>query len=130
MPIENPVLLVLYPAVDIKSAVELSDLRKKTAAQLAPRIQAELHEMGMPDAQLSIELTRTEISSLGQDSIEVKFTSNKGQKLQDISKVASGGEVPVIVPVGGGGEMRFSAFSGTHGNRHFYDTVSWRTYAI
>jgi len=76
-----------------KLAVELSELRKKTAEQLAPRIQAELHEMGMPDAQLSIELTRTEISSLGQDSIEVKFTSNKGQKLQDISKVASGGEL-------------------------------------
>ncbi len=76
-----------------KSAVTLSDLRKKTAKQLAPRIEAELHEMGMPDAQLFIELTRTEINALGQDNIEIKFTSNKGQKLQDISKAASGGEL-------------------------------------
>lgn len=76
-----------------KSAIELSELRKKTAVQLAPKIQAELHEMGMPDAQLSIELTRTEITALGQDNIEIKFTSNKGQKLQDISKAASGGEL-------------------------------------
>lgn len=76
-----------------KSAIELSDLRKKSAIDLAPRIEAELHEMGMPDAQLSIELTRTEVTSLGQDNIEIKFTSNKGQKLQDISKAASGGEL-------------------------------------
>lgn len=76
-----------------KSAIRLSDLRKKAANELAPKIEAELHEMGMPDAQLSIELIRTEIIALGQDSIEVKFTSNKGQKLQDISKAASGGEL-------------------------------------
>lgn len=76
-----------------RSAIELSDLRKKSAIDLAPRIEAELHEMGMPDAQLSIELTRTEVTSLGQDNIEIKFTSNKGQKLQDISKAASGGEL-------------------------------------
>jgi DNA repair protein RecN (Recombination protein N) len=76
-----------------RSATELSELRKKTADRLAPKIQAELHEMGMPDAQLSIDLNRTEITDLGQDNIEIKFTSNKGQKLQDISKAASGGEL-------------------------------------
>ena len=76
-----------------KLATQLSELRIKAAAELAPKIEAELHEMGMPDAQLSIELVRTEITALGQDSIEIKFTSNKGQKLQDISKAASGGEL-------------------------------------
>lgn len=76
-----------------KKATELSEARKETALLLAPRIEAELHEMGMPDAQLLIDLNRTEITLLGQDSIEIRFASNKGQKPQDISKVASGGEL-------------------------------------
>ena len=76
-----------------QEASTLSQLRKTAAASLAPQICAELHEMGMPDAEMSIEFEKTDIGALGQDTIEMKFTSNKGQSLQDISKVASGGEL-------------------------------------
>jgi DNA repair protein RecN (Recombination protein N) len=76
-----------------KQAQLLSQIRKEAAGRLSPLISKELSELGMPDAELAIELKRTEVSSLGQDEIEIKFSSNKGQQLQDISKVASGGEL-------------------------------------
>lgn len=92
-------LTLLNAELEIKGAQleseasTLSELREAAAKNLAPRICKELHEMGMPDAQMEIKLSRTEIGVLGQDAIEMKFTSNKGQALQDISKVASGGEL-------------------------------------
>ena len=47
----------------------------------------------MPDASLEIGLFKDEISALGQDRIEIQFTANRGQSPQDISKIASGGEL-------------------------------------
>ncbi|MBI1288946.1 MAG: DNA repair protein RecN [Flavobacteriales bacterium] len=74
-------------------ATLLSQLRATAAKNVAPVIESELHELGMPDATLKIELHRTEVNVLGQDGIDIQFTANKGQALQDISKVASGGEL-------------------------------------
>ncbi|MDP6908996.1 MAG: DNA repair protein RecN, partial [Flavobacteriales bacterium] len=74
-------------------AEKLTELRTKTAKRLSPLLADELTGLGMPDAQVSIQLHREECTSFGQDRIEVQFTANKGQSLQDISKVASGGEL-------------------------------------
>lgn len=74
-------------------ADKLSDLRSKEAKRIAPILTSELQQLGMPDAQMSIQLDKTERNVSGQDRIEVLFTANKGQKLQDISKIASGGEL-------------------------------------
>ncbi len=76
-----------------KVADKLSSLRTSEAEKLAPIITAELQTLGMPDAQLAIRVQHTERTANGQDRVEILFTSNKGQALQDISKVASGGEL-------------------------------------
>lgn len=76
-----------------KEASVLSQLRKEAAKKLSPVITSELRTLGMPDACLSINISKTEPSTLGQDKIEIGFTSNKGQLPQDIGKVASGGEL-------------------------------------
>lgn len=76
-----------------KEASVLSQLRKETAKNLSPVITSELRTLGMPDASLSINISKAEPSALGQDRIEIGFTSNKGQLPQDIGKVASGGEL-------------------------------------
>jgi DNA repair protein RecN (Recombination protein N) len=60
---------------------------------VSPILTADLKELGMPDAELSVSLESAERIPTGQDKVEIKFTSNKGQSLQDISKVASGGEL-------------------------------------
>lgn len=76
-----------------KLANELSDSRVAVAGKLAGLISAELKQMGMPDAQLNILVNKEELSALGQDRIEIQFTANLGQAPQDISKIASGGEL-------------------------------------
>ena len=59
----------------------------------------ELRHLGMPDAQLKIDLNRIKVRQNGQDQIDIQFTSNKGQQVQDISKVASGGELSRVMLV-------------------------------
>ena len=76
-----------------KLATELTAQRNKTAKLVSPILTADLKELGMPDAELSVSLESAERIPTGQDKVEIKFTSNKGQSLQDISKVASGGEL-------------------------------------
>lgn len=71
----------------------LTEQRKKTAAAVAPRIEQMLHGLGMPDTKMEIVLSEQDRSVLGSDHIQIRFSANKGQALQDISKVASGGEL-------------------------------------
>ncbi|MCF8461318.1 MAG: DNA repair protein RecN [Flavobacteriales bacterium] len=74
-------------------AEKLSHLRVTEAKRIAPILTAELQQLGMPDAQMEIQLEKTDRNVSGQDKIEILFTANKGQKPQDISKIASGGEL-------------------------------------
>jgi len=74
-------------------AEKLSNLRSNEAKRIAPILTSELQQLGMPDAQMSILVEKTERNLSGQDRIEILFTANKGQKPQDISKIASGGEL-------------------------------------
>jgi len=82
-----------------KEAQNLSKLRKKTATRLSPILTKELTELGMPEAQVNVYIEKGERTVLGQDKIDIRFTANKGQQLQDISKVASGGELSRLMLV-------------------------------
>ncbi|MCF8278121.1 MAG: DNA repair protein RecN [Flavobacteriales bacterium] len=76
-----------------KEADKLTETRKAEAKRISPILAKELQQLGMPDAQMNILIEPSERSSDGQDRIEILFTANKGQKPQDISKIASGGEL-------------------------------------
>lgn len=77
-----------------QAADTLSKVRTIAAQRLGGQLASELHVLGMPDARLQIDLLRKETpNTLGQDDIRILFSANKGQPLQDISKVASGGEL-------------------------------------
>jgi DNA repair protein RecN (Recombination protein N) len=70
----------------------LSDNRKKHIATLESQLKALLAEVGMPNAEISIELATAEPNATGLDAIKLLFSANKGISPQEISKVASGGE--------------------------------------
>lgn len=77
---------------------EISDeLRKKrqaSAPDLEQRLLDVLHQLGMPDARLKLEINRSESwNDFGRDSIELLFSANKGIGFQPLKKVASGGEL-------------------------------------
>ena len=75
-------------------AAKLSDSRRKVADSLCKQICSHLTGLGMPNAQLQISLTDTEaFTPNGRDSVNFLFTANRNHELQNISKIASGGEI-------------------------------------
>lgn len=84
---------------DLKTASEaLSALRRAAATELEQKILLELAELNFKDAQLSIEFqTNSEFSENGTDLVEFMISTNKGEKLKPLSKIASGGEMSRIM---------------------------------
>lgn len=84
---------------DLKLACEtLSNLRKEAAAELEGKILSELAELNFKDAQLSIQFQKSmEYTDSGTDIVEFLISTNKGEKLKPLSKIASGGEMSRIM---------------------------------
>ncbi len=73
---------------------KLTAKREESAPKLSKEIKAMLGELGMPAAQLKVEMeTTADPLNSGFDKVQFMFTANKGSDLQPISKVASGGEL-------------------------------------
>ncbi len=81
-----------------KKAAALSEARKETAAKLTPMIVKNLKDLNFLTAEFSIDFTRTDkISDNGWDRIDFLISTNPGEKLMPLSKVASGGELSRIM---------------------------------
>jgi DNA repair protein RecN (Recombination protein N) len=74
-------------------AANLSDKRKKQAAPFAKQVNHLLHQVGMPNAQLKVQLDAVPFNQFGIDKIDFLFDANNTQKFEPIKKVASGGEL-------------------------------------
>ncbi|MCI8648201.1 MAG: DNA repair protein RecN [Firmicutes bacterium] len=84
---------------DLKAACQsLSGLRKAAAKELQEKILSELSELNFKDAKLSIDFKESpDFSANGTDVVEFMISSNKGEKLKPLSKIASGGEMSRIM---------------------------------
>ncbi|RTZ16161.1 DNA repair protein RecN [Vibrio aquaticus] len=82
----------------LTSAEKLHKSRLRYAKELNKLITASMHELSMEKAQFSIEVNNegTHPSPLGMDSICFVVSTNPGQPMQPIAKVASGGELSRI----------------------------------
>jgi DNA repair protein RecN (Recombination protein N) len=77
-----------------KAATEISDNRKKVIPKIEDQIHILLKQLGMPNGVFKVELTPTDdFTTTGKDKIQFLFTANKQALLQELSKVASGGEM-------------------------------------
>ncbi len=76
-----------------KLASDLSDQRKKQADPFAKQVNHLLHQVGMPNAQLKVQLDTVPFNQFGIDKIDFLFDANNSQKFEPIKKVASGGEL-------------------------------------
>jgi len=73
---------------------KISTKRKQVIAKLQKAIIDLLHLVKMPHSNLSIELDSSDVpNQYGLDNIQLLFSANKGGDLQELSKVASGGEL-------------------------------------
>ncbi len=82
-----------------QAALGLSQSRQQASASLNERISASMKELAMGDGQFEIQLTPNlgaKPSPFGYDHIEFYVSTNPGQPLQPMGKVASGGELSRI----------------------------------
>lgn len=80
-------------------ANKLSQSRKKASKKLEKEITATIRELALPHANFQVtfeENTQTDFSPHGLDKIIFQITTNLGQPLQALAKVASGGELSRI----------------------------------
>ncbi|RLV59593.1 DNA repair protein RecN [Parashewanella curva] len=80
------------------AAKKLSQSRLRFAKELNKLVTASIQELNMPKAKFYIEVNHNEqsMTDLGSDQIDFQVTTNPGQPLQSLSKVASGGELSRI----------------------------------
>lgn len=76
-----------------QQADALSKARQAQTKPLAEKVNSLLHQVGMPNAVLKVEITATALHNFGKDNIEFLFDANKSNRFEPIRKVASGGEL-------------------------------------
>ena len=82
----------------ISLANEISELRRKTAKRLENQIEKELLDLDLKNSVFKIEVIKTnKIMNIGFDMVKFLISTNKGEELKEIYKVASGGELSRIM---------------------------------
>ena len=92
----------------VKAGKELTLHRKKASKELSALIKKELMDLGFANGRFDINVSaldnigqgQTELenaSHSGFDSIEFMFSSNPGEELKPLRKIASGGEISRIM---------------------------------
>jgi DNA repair protein RecN (Recombination protein N) len=77
---------------------QLNESRTRAAEILAPRIDAQLADLGMERARFSVQITSTdEPSPSGIDTVEFLIQTNPGLPTAPLRKIASGGETGRIM---------------------------------
>jgi len=77
----------------LKKAKSISSNRSKVAKEIEGFIISSLIDLGIKNGQFKVSIsTREELNEWGIDTVNFLFSANKGMVLQEMSKVASGGE--------------------------------------
>ena len=76
---------------------EVSGIRKKAAKGLTKAIAQALEDLNFLDVQFTMEFRKTEYSAGGWDEAEFMISTNPGEPLKPLGKVASGGELSRIM---------------------------------
>ena len=77
-----------------QEAAVLHNKRESAAALMQLRVEEQLKTLGIPNARFQVELVKTDsYDANGSDQVRFLFSANKQLSLEEISRVASGGEV-------------------------------------
>ena len=76
----------------------VSNIRKANAASLEREMIKELQDLAFANSEFKIDITRhDDISELGYDGVEFLISTNPGEPLRPMAKIASGGEISRIM---------------------------------
>ena len=79
------------------AAATLTQERERSAAVLSQSITTHIHDLAMPNGSFKIALAPLErFTSTGRDAVRFLFSGILGEPLNDLEKVASGGELSRI----------------------------------
>jgi DNA repair protein RecN (Recombination protein N) len=79
---------------ELNKVAEIISLnRKKQIEPFVNKVNQLLKQVGMPNALVKVELTKSTFNEYGNNTIEFLFDANKSNKFEPIRKVASGGEL-------------------------------------
>ena len=82
-------ILVLRAAAEV-----LNSKRNKLLPKIKQQLQGHLQQLGMPYAKFEVVFTEIDqFNQNGNTTISFLFSANKGSALQEVAKVASGGEL-------------------------------------
>lgn len=77
-----------------KACTALTTTRVKAAGKLTEALTTTLRQLGMPNVSLDLPLTaKASPDASGGDAAQLRFSANKNVALQDVSEIASGGEI-------------------------------------
>jgi DNA repair protein RecN (Recombination protein N) len=75
----------------------LSALRRAAAEQFQEATLRELRDLGMERAQFAVQISPEEPGPKGADRVEFLISTNPGEPLRPLAKVASGGEISRVM---------------------------------
>ncbi|MBN2205816.1 MAG: DNA repair protein RecN [Candidatus Aminicenantes bacterium] len=86
-------------------AAELTELRRRGAAELERLVEKEIAQLGMAKARFAIRLATTPataansetVRELGCDDVEFLISPNPGEEIKPLRRIASGGELSRIM---------------------------------
>ncbi|MCX8661241.1 DNA repair protein RecN [Gilliamella sp. B2772] len=87
-----------YQQIAIELAAKLHQKRLTVSKTLAKKVMAIMHDLSMPNGQFSIDVIFDEnrLGEDGADQVSFLVSTNAGQVVQPLAKVASGGELSRI----------------------------------
>lgn len=78
-------------------ASKLTKVRKESAEVLQAEIENALHELNMEKAKFCVSVTEKDFASDGADAVEFLISTNPGEDLKPLVKIASGGELSRVM---------------------------------
>ncbi len=76
----------------------LTNIRRKMAYEVEKQLALRLIPLGMPNVRFKVEMgLKKELGVQGEDTVNFLFSANKNGTLQNISSVASGGEIARVM---------------------------------
>jgi DNA repair protein RecN (Recombination protein N) len=79
-----------------QQADEISTRRQKAAEPLKKKILVLLSQLGMKKADFDIRMTSKSMDEDGRDEVELYISTNPGEELKRLRRIASGGEISRI----------------------------------
>ncbi len=80
-----------------KEAKQMSDIRKKYAHQFVDLVSSILKKLYLENVRFDFQFDQVELSQNGIDNVTMMISTNPGQDLQPLHKIASGGELSRIM---------------------------------